>query len=467
MMQRPNAPPVAAPRDLSDLGQLLGKLVRGRLWLQILIGMVAGVGVGLLLSPHGGGGLSTARADVVADWLALPGEVFLTMIRMIVIPLVVSSIVLGIADSHDLTTLRRVGLRIAPYFLATTTVAVVIGFVVTTLIAPGDAIDGAALVGATSDPVQVTHPDLPAPKDRILALLPGNPLAAVLDESMLQIVVLAIFSGVAMASMEPGTARPLVDLTRAVRALAMKVVSWAMVLAPVAVFGLLAQIMIRVGLEALLGVGAYVLTVLTGLAALFGFHLLLVRFVGRRPIRGFLRAIRSVLLLAFSTSSSAAVMPLSLRTAKESLEVDASVANFVIPVGATVNMDGTALYQVCAALFLAQAFGVELSTAQFLLLAGTTVGASIGSPSAPGVGIAILATVLAQVGIPSVGIALIIGVDRILDMSRTAVNVTGDLTACLVLDRWLSPRSRSAGGQAPEPPPDAPHTPQPSPAPDA
>jgi len=170
---------------------------------------------------------------------------------------------------------------------------------------------------------------------------------------------------------------------------------------------------------------------------LLGFYLTVVLIVaGVRPSK-FLSRVREVQLLAFSTSSSAAVMPLSIKTAEEKLGVQSSTADFIVPLGATINMDGTALYQVVAAVFLTQVFGVELSSGELLLLITTTIGASIGSPSTPGVGIVILATILTNIGVPASGIALIIGVDRILDMSRTAINVTGDLTACVVMDRWL------------------------------
>ena len=217
----------------------------------------------------------------------------------------------------------------------------------------------------------------------------------------------------------------------------MKIVSWAMALAPIAVFGLLAQISVQVGFDAIIGVATYVATVLLGLVILLGFYLLIVTVLARRSPLAFLRSISNVQLLAFSTSSSAAVMPLSMKTAEESLGVKPAVSQFVVPLGATVNMDGTALYQVIAAVFLTQVYGIELSIAQLLLLSVTTVGASIGSPSTPGVGIVILATIVQGMGVPAEGLALILGVDRILDMSRTAVNVSGDLTACVVMERFL------------------------------
>jgi Na+/H+-dicarboxylate symporter len=217
----------------------------------------------------------------------------------------------------------------------------------------------------------------------------------------------------------------------------MKIVSWAMALAPAAVFGLLAKVSIEIGFEAIVGMAVYIATVLLGLVLLFCVYLIIVGVLARRKPWHFAAAIREVQLLAFSTSSSAAVMPLSMKTAQTRLGVRPAIAQFIVPLGATVNMDGTALYQIIAAIFLTQVYHIDLTTSQLLLLSVTTIGASIGSPSTPGVGIVILATVVQSIGVPAEGIALIIGVDRILDMSRTAINVTGDLTACVVMDHWL------------------------------
>ena len=218
----------------------------------------------------------------------------------------------------------------------------------------------------------------------------------------------------------------------------MTVVSWAMRLAPYAVFGLMAQLTAKIGFDALLGMAVYIATVLLGLLILLLLYLLIVYVVAREtPIR-FLASIREVMLLAFSTSSSAAVMPLSIKTAQQNLNVRPTISQFVIPLGATINMNGTALYQGVAAVFLAQVFGIELGLGAMLLIVVTAVGASIGSPGTPGVGMVILAMVLESVNIPAAGIVLIMGVDRLLDMSRTAVNVCGDLVAAKVMDRWLS-----------------------------
>ena len=270
---------------------------------------------------------------------------------------------------------------------------------------------------------------------RVVALIPT--VQSLLQEDMLAFVILALFYGIALVTIPQSVAKPLLDLMIALQEVAMKVVSWAMKLAPYAFFGLLCEIMISVGLDAITGMAAYLGTVLLGLALLLAFYLVLVLIFGRMSPVKFMRSTREALLLAFSTSSSAAVIPLSLEIADDKLGIAPPVSKFVVPLGATINMGGTALYQVCAAVFLTQVFGVELSLGALATLIATTVGASIGSPSTPGVGIVILATILQGIGIPPAGIALIIGVDRILDMSRTAINVAGDLTGCVIMNQWL------------------------------
>lgn len=429
--------------QVSVLGDLAGKLtflVRTKLWLQIVVGMVLGIVIGLLVSPHGAALVSMPVAELVTGWLVLPGHLFLALIQMIMLPLVVSSIVLGIAGADDLDKLRKMGLRIAPYFLVTTTIAVLIGLGLAILIEPGQYVEPQVLAKAliNVDATEVASKlDNLSIRERIVGLIPTNPLSAALDQSMLQIVVFSILTGVALASIDSVRAKPLLDIARAVQELSMKIVSWAMIIVPLAVLGLLAQITMQIGLDALVGMSIYVGTVLIGLLLLFSVYTVIVFTVAGITPSAFLSKIREVQLLAFSTSSSAAVMPLSIKTVVEKFKVQASTADFIIPLGATVNMDGTALYQVIAALFLTQVFGVDLTHGQMLLLVATTIGASIGSPSTPGVGIVILATILANIGVPPSGIALIIGVDRILDMSRTAINVSGDITACIVMDNWL------------------------------
>lgn len=232
----------------------------------------------------------------------------------------------------------------------------------------------------------------------------------------------------------------------------MGIVGWAMRIAPFAVFGLVARLTSTLGLDALGGMAIYMLTVLAGLGFMMLVFMAIASLAASLSPRRFLSAVREVVLLAFSTSSSAAVMPISIRTAEDSLGVRPSIARFLVPLGATVNMNGTALYQGVATVFLAQVFDVPLTFFGLLLVVVTAVSASIGSPATPGAGIVILAMVLEGAGIPTAGIALILGVDRVLDMSRTAVNVMGDLTACLVVER-LSKRDEdeisSASGRIP------------------
>jgi len=417
--------------------------------------MVLGISLGLSLSPQGGAIISIDRVDSIASWLALPGQLFLAVIQMVVIPLIVASIILGIAASGDTAALKRMGFRIVPYFLATTTLSVGLGITLAKVVQPGRFVDVTAVQGllANGEGTGVTPspPDPPgdtlALPERIVRLVPTNLTEAALQQSMMQIVVFAIFMGIALLALGQARAAPVLELSRSIQGACMKVVGWAMAIAPIAVFSLLSSITTQIGIDAIVSMTAYVLTVVTGLGLLLIFYLLVVGLVARRSPWKFLTTIRAVQLLAFSTSSSAAVMPLSIKTAQGKLGVSPGIAQFTIPLGATVNMDGTAIYQAIATVFLAQVYGIEMATSTLILVAASTIGASIGAPSTPGVGIVILATILQGAGIPSTGIALILGVDRILDMLRTSVNVTGDLTACVVMERWVgsSPAQEGTG----------------------
>ncbi len=432
------------PEPLTNLVRHLQGLIQGRLWVKILIAMFLGIAVGVLLSPKTGL-FDPDTANVIGSWLALPGNVFLGLIQMIVVPLIFASVIRGLAASEDMDYLRRIGVRVVIYFLFTTTIAIVIGLTVTTIIQPGRYIDE-AMTSTVEQEVDIPGeeggeaPDLGTLPDIVVSLIPENPLGSMVERDMLQVVLFALIIGLALVTMNPRQAKPLLSLMGSLQEVCMTVVRWAMLLAPLAVFGLLAQVTIKVGLDALLGMAVYVGTVLLGLLILLCVYLLIVTLYCKVNPFFFLRAVREVQLLAFSTSSSAAVMPLSMQTVEEKLNVRPSISQFLIPLGASINMDGTALYQGAATVFLAQVFGVELGLPALLLIVVTAVGASIGSPATPGVGIIILAMVLQSVGIPAGGIALIIGVDRILDMSRTAVNVTGDLTASLVMDRLVGGR---------------------------
>ena len=432
--------------NLNDSGlRLVGnlhQLLKRKIWAKILLGMILGVGIGLLLSPSMGL-VDEAISYPLGNWLALPGRIFLSLIQMIVVPLVIASIIRGLAAGESMEQLRKMGLGLVIYFLVTTTVAITIGMSVALIIKPGHLIDTSSLNITTSisEVENAVNPDamsMSSLPDVITNILPDNPLSAMVEMQMLQIVIFSILFGIALVSLKPESSRPMLDILASIQEVSMTVVRWAMMIAPLAVFGLLAQITIRVGIDAILGMSVYVLTVLLGLFLLLCFYFLIIFITNRKSPLWFLRNVRDVQLLAFSTSSSAAVMPLSLKTAQENLNVRPAIAQFLVPLGATINMDGTALYQGAATIFLAQVYGIDLSITALLLIIVTAVGASIGTPATPGVGIIILAMVLQSVGIPTAGIALIIGVDRILDMCRTAVNVSGDLTASLVMNKWIT-----------------------------
>ncbi|MCB9965231.1 MAG: dicarboxylate/amino acid:cation symporter [Rhodospirillales bacterium] len=435
--------------NISQRGQVMEdvteSIIHDNLWIKILFGMIFGIVAGLLLSPYGGAIITAdpSAAGQIAEWIALPGKLFLGLIQMVVIPLVICSIILGINSSRNLEFVKNISIALLPYFLATTALAVSIGIFLVQWIRPGDGFSEEFVTnmlnsGAATDTLpDYNLTDLTIPQ-RLLNLLPTNIAQAELDRNMLQIVVASALAGVALLSLPERSAEPLIKLSVSVQMLTMKIIGWAMHIAPYAVFSLLCDILIRTGFDALGSIGLYFITVLAGLACVMVMYMLIAVILGKRSLFGFLGGIREAQLIAFSTSSSGATMPVSISVAEEHLRVKPSVSRFVVPLGATINMDGTALYQAVAALFLCQVFGIELGTPEILLLLITTIGASIGTPATPGVGIVVLATILSGIGVPPEGIALILGVDRLLDMCRTTVNVTGDLTACVVMDRFVS-----------------------------
>jgi Na+/H+-dicarboxylate symporter len=288
-----------------------------------------------------------------------------------------------------------------------------------------------------TDPVATNTPDLVVNiPNAISNLIPSNPLESMLMGEMLGVVIFTIIIGVAITQLKKETARPLIRFTESIQKICMIVVSWAMILVPYAVFGLMAALLSRTGVDIFFGLGYYIAVVIVGLVILMAFYLILVALVAKKNPFAFLKAIKEPQLLAFSTASSAAVMPASMKAADEKLGVSSNISDFIVPVGATINMDGTALFQCVTTLFMAQAYGIELTTLNLLLITFTVVAASIGTPAIPGGGVIILASVLGSAGIPVDGLIIIIGIDRILGMFRTTANVTGDLTACLIFDKY-------------------------------
>lgn len=444
---------MALPRSLPrQIGQL-NPLRRSRLWFQVLVGMGLGVVVGILLGP--GVGLIDSRASLlIGNWLALPGRLFITAIQFVVVPLVVASVIRGIAGGERQAGFGKISSLTMLFFLVTTVAAALIGLGIAYLVAPGQLIDGGLVTAALSEGAEqvetaaVEVPELADIPELILSLFPQDPLSTFVSGNMLQIVIAAVIFGVALLRLPRTESAAIMELLASIQAVSMVIVRFVLRFAPIAVFGLMASITARIGFQALLGTAAYLLTVIAGLAILFAIYLAIAVFAGRRP-GAFLLKCRDAMLLAFSTSSSAAVMPLTMTTAEKGLGVRSAVTRFVVPLGATINMSGTALYQAVATLFLAQVFGVEIGLAGAALVVVMATGSSIGSPGTPGVGIVVLATILTSVGIPAAGIAIILGVDRLLDMSRTAVNVLGDLVACVVIDKATTNDAQSAA--APEP----------------
>ena len=410
---------------------------------QVLIGMMLGVIFGLALKSWG------APTSLI-DAMAIPGDVFIGGIKMVVVPLVLIAVTLGIAGNDDVATVRKIGLSILLYFLATTAFAVTVGSSLTVLIDPGSFIDAsyrdAVMSGAESVAVSSEAVSL---RQQIKGLIPKGLFFDLTNGNMLQIVLLASLFGAAILTLKSGegkfseTARRAIDSMEFLQEVIMRVVMWALVLAPIGVFGMMANITAKVGLDAILSVAVYVCVVLLALLVLLAFYAVIVMTVGQRSPVAFFKQVRELQVMAFSTSSSAAVMPLSLRTAEKNLGIHPSVSRFIVPLGATINMDGTATYQAAAALFLMQVFGVDITAASVFAILGTALLASIGTPGTPGVGIIVLAGILESNGVPGSGIALIFGVDRILDMCRTAINVTGDQTACIVMERVAGNKLRS------------------------
>ena len=433
-------------KTLQSLNTYLQKLVEGRLWLKVVIALFLGVGFGLLLSPQNGW-VSKEIADTLGNWLALPGTLFLKLVQMIMIPLIIASIITGIV-SNDQESLKRLGGGVLLYFVVTTAISVTIGTGLSMIFKPGKYLHQQSVAEhELSQQVREEGAELSfglnSIPEAISNLLPENPLASMVSGEMLSIVIFTIIIGIAVLSLPSNLLRPVKLLLSAIQEICMTVVRWAMLLVPVAVFGLMAQLTSSVGLSSLTGLGYYVLVVLFGLLVLVMVYLLLVGLLAHSNPFQFLKKISDVQLLAFSTTSSAAVMPLSLQTAEEKLDVDKSISNFIIPIGATINMDGTALYQTITTLFIAQAYGLEMSLLNVVVVVITIIAASIGTPAIPGGGVVILASVLSSAGIPTEGIIIIIGVERLLGMFRTAVNVTGDLAACKVFDKWYGSNQKS------------------------
>ncbi len=409
------------------------------LWLQVIISLLAGLGVGLILGDEVGVGLDDDTLDSLSEYLKIPANIFLSVILMIIVPLIFASIVVAIANLGAKDKIKTLGFGIGIYFVITTTIAILVAIFLASIIAPGSILDLTALQEThdlSDDDLKVTEgfslDDIP---NAVSNIIPRNPIYSYLEGQMFSILVMALIVGLSMAALPKESAKPLLDLLESIQKITLHILLISMKIVPFAVFGLIVGMVAKVGIETMGGLGAYMGTVVLGLGVMLFVYTLILKFVAKRPMPSTFSKFRNPQTLAFSTASSMATMPVTLKTAEEDLKIDTRVSKFVIPLGTTVNMDGTALYQVIAVFFLAQLFAIELSIISMLVVIITSLLASIGTPAVPGAGVIVLSTILITVGIPPVGILLLISVDRILDMIRTMVNVTGDLTASCVFDR--------------------------------
>jgi Na+/H+-dicarboxylate symporter len=399
---------------------------RASLTVRILIGMGAGLLFGLALNFAGVSGL--AQDWIVDGLLYAGGEIFLATLKLLVVPLVFVSLVCGTASINDIAKLGRVGGKTLALYLFTTAAAITLALLAAMVVEPGV---GFAL--STQLSYQAVEP--PSLVDTVVALFPTNPVRAMADGNMLQIIVFAGFFGLAVATSGAHGKRVLAvfeDLNEVI----MRLVMILMGFAPYGVFCLIAKVFAAQGFDAIAPLARYFVLVLCVLVlhATFTYSLLLRSFARLDPLR-FFRRMRDPLVLAFSTASSGATLPVTLRTVEERLGVDNSIASFTVPLGATINMDGTAIMQGVATAFIAQAYGIEIGWTGYLMVVVTATLASIGTAGVPGVGLVMLAMVLRQVNLPVEGIGIIIGVDRLLDMLRTAVNISGDAAVSCIVAR--------------------------------
>ena len=392
---------------------------------KILIGMGTGIALGLLLRN------AFPESDIVKDYITegflhVIGTIFISSLKMLVVPLVFISLVCGTCSLSEPSKLGRLGGKTLAFYLFTTAIALVVAIVSAVLIHPGNA-------SLATEKMEYIAKEAPSLSSVIINIVPTNPMQALSEGNMLQLIIFAGIFGFAIAHIGERGKR-VAALFEDLNEVIMRVVTLIMQLAPYGVFALMAKLALTLGLETFGSVVKYFFVVLGVLLvhAFIVYPTLLKLFSGLNPLI-FIRKMRDVQLFAFSTASSNATLPITIEASEHRLGVDNKIAAFTLPLGATINMDGTAIMQGVATVFIAQVFGIELSLTDYAAVVVTATLASIGTAGVPGVGLIMLAMVLNQVGLPVEGIALIIGVDRLLDMVRTAVNVTGDCVATVVI----------------------------------
>ena len=414
---------------------------------KILIGMILGIIFGFIMNSIDGG------KSFITDWIKPFGTIFINLLKLIAVPLILASLIKGISDLKDISKIKSMGLRTIGLYMFTTLVAVIIGLGIVNMVKPGTGMPASTLekiktkysndAGVIDKLNKASSQQDSGPLQALVDIFPSNIFKSLTDASMLQVIFFALFVGISLLLINQKKAKSLIDFFDSLNEVVMKMVDLIMLFAPFAVFSLLANVIISFDdTEILVKLLWYAVCVVGGLLLLIVFYLVLVFLFTKKSPIWFLKQISPAQLLAFSTSSSAATLPVTMERVEEHLGVDKEVSGFVLPVGATVNMDGTSLYQGIAAVFIMQVLWPEgLTFSNQIVIIGTSVLASIGSAAVPSAGIVMLVVVLETIGFPAdllpLGIALIFAVDRPLDMCRTVVNVTGDATVSMIVAKSL------------------------------
>ena len=409
---------------------------------KIIIGMIAGVGIGFLA-------VSLGLQQWVENWIKPFGTIFINLLKLVAVPLIIVSLIKGIAELQDISKLSRMGGRTLIIYVFTTVITVSIVLLVVNIFKPGNRINeqtrqelldnfgtdaGAKITMAAEQKGQ-------GPLQALVDIVPDNIFSSMTDNrNMLQVIFFVVLLGIGLILIDKEKAKPVIAFIDGLNEVILKIIDLIMLAAPIGVLALLASLVVESpSLDLFKALLSYAICVIIGLSIMiFGFYPLFVRFFTGKSARFFFKGIAPAQLVAFSTSSSAATLPVTMERVTEHLGVDDEVSSFVLPIGATVNMDGTSLYQGVAAVFIAQAFNMDLTLMDQLTIILTATLASIGSAAVPSAGMIMLVIVLGSVGIPEAGLALIFAVDRPLDMLRTVVNITGDSSVSMVVAKSLN-----------------------------
>lgn len=403
--------------------------------------MLIGVLFGLIMSQMSFG------KSLIVNYVKPFGTIFINSLKLIAIPLILASLIKGISDLKDISKLSMLGSRTIALYLMTTVIAVSIGLTVVNIIKPGKSINNETridLLKAYGDDIEskrelADNQKETEPLKPLIDLVPDNIFLSLTEnKNMLQVIFFSIFFGIGLILLPKKKSKSVKKFIDSLNHVILKLIDIIMNLAPYGVFSLLASLVVEApSLSLFKALGMYSITLLLGLVIMILFYSLIIKLYANQNLKSFFKGISPAQLLAFSTSSSAATLPVTLECVNKKLKVDKEISSFVLPIGATVNMDGTSIYQAVAAVFIAQAFGIDLSLTSQLGIILTATLASIGTAAVPSAGIVMLVIVLSQAGIPEAGLALVFAIDRPLDMCRTVVNVTGDASISLIISKSI------------------------------